>query len=94
MTQEGEYIEDAVIPVAYRIGKDPAKHQDWFQNVSGTSAVIENEQALEFLSELNTADELFIRAQPPNFPNRDARFLLLGVREVVYQVRKLCPMGE
>lgn len=94
ITHEGEFISDEQIPVAYRLDENPARQETWFKNSSGSAVLIDAEQAREFLSELGTADELFIRAKPSNFPNRDARFLLLGVREVVYQVRKLCPVGE
>lgn len=91
MTQEGEFIEGAQVPVSYRLDRNPAKSQDWIVTVSGQSIVIEDGQALSFLSELNEADEIFIRAQPMNLDDRDARFLLLGVREVVYQAFRLCP---
>lgn len=94
MTQEGEFIEGVQVPVSYRLDKNPAKSQDWIVTVSSQSIVIEGERALSFLSELNEADELFIRAQPVNLDDRDARFLLLGVREVVYQAFKLCPSGN
>ena len=68
VTDEGEFINDAVIPVAYRLDKNPVKRQDWIGLVDGSGALIEHEQAREFLSDLITADELFIRAPAPEFP--------------------------
>lgn len=91
ITYQDEFIENDLVSVAYRIDKNPAVRQVWARTTDRTSVIIQFDDARELLSELLSGDELFIRAEPSNLSGREARFLLLGVREIIYQVAKMCP---
>ena len=88
-------IQADKVPVAYRFDRNATKHQFWPVTANSVAVVIQGEEARSFLAEMNAAEELFISANPSTHPSnldvREARFLLLGVREIVHHANKLCP---
>lgn len=91
ITQENEIIQDSTVPVSYRFDKNPAVDREWGVSPGKSSIIIHYGNAAAFPRRMGMADELYVRAYPSGLPQKDDRFLLFGVREVVYQVLRLCP---
>ena len=88
--REGEHVGNNMISINFRLDKNSPKSAEWIPLADGTGALIEYADAEAFMLEASQADELYIRSFSHNFGERDARYLLLGIREVVYQIFRAC----
>ena len=95
---EDERISGDMIEVSFRFDKGNPEQMGWLPSASGDSALVEDDVALSFIMAANASDELYIRAFDNNIGNRDGRFLMIGIREVAYQIQNACsdesPSGQ
>lgn len=88
---EGERISEDLIEVNLRLDKNDPEQMVWFPTASGKGAIIGDSAALSLIVAMNAVDELYIRASDNTIGNRGARFQMIGIREITYQIQKACP---
>ncbi len=91
---DGEQVSGNMIEVAIRFDKGVPEQMEWFPTANGIAAVIDEDAAWSFITSMNAVDELYIRAFDNNIGTRDARFQMIGFREVAYQVQKACSEND